>query len=383
MSKLLCNIEDFKSAVEKCENLLSEKNLSCRGIKKEDLSDEIKDKIRNLKNFLSWIAKQIDKGEVNSYVHLLKELQTNKAPSGTSDQIGFLGKILDAVQIVEINTLRSKRISKTIEENLARTGHKFLLGNNSKHLDKIKREYSKELLEATSTFHLLEVSFMQCKKDKSRNPIASLRKSAGNRLPEEYFSELLAGWLVEDAIKLALENKGFKVTLNGVDKERKILFYKPKDMSAYDLEVEGNFFMEVQRVGKLTISRKYEEKLNGKSINISLKKHKYNEGNSNNKILVLWIGKNAPNIKRKNKDLLENKLLFVINPKNRKEVVFNNKRIYISVNLISTGIPSSNISFQNQFKNYDKKVKVDLTWNEFKRQNKKELEEFLKNQQVR
>ena len=162
----------------------------------------------------------------------------------------------------------------------------------------------------------------------------------GDRLPEEYFAELLAGWFVEDVVKSEIESKGFTTELMGVDRERKVFFVRPDNMGDYDLKVKiaaENYLLEVQRVGKLTKTREGFFKT-------ALKSHKYEGGNSNDKILILWIGKEPTQIAKAHSKYF-NHLIFIPNIRHQKEVTFSNDTIYFKENLI---------------------ISRALSWNEFK-----------------
>lgn len=329
---LLCNLKTFKFALEECIFLFTIENLSPRGIEYV-LSDA---DLEKLQNFLSWMVTKINEG-ISSYEKLIEELQKPETPTTYKLQIGFLGKILDAVQIVKPGTLRNRGVIETIKEALNRTGHAFVW--EEARIEERER-YAKELVRATATFHLLEVVFSKVKSAGKKNPIATLRRSMGDRLPEEYFAELLAGWFVEDIIKSEIESKGFATELMGVDRERKVFFVRPDNMGDYDLRVEGDtecYLLEVQRVGKLTKTREGFFKT-------ALKSHKYEGGNSHDKILILWIGKEPTQIaKAYNKYF--NYLIFIPNIRHQKEVTFSNDTIYFKENLL---------------------INRSLSWNEFK-----------------
>jgi len=322
---ILCDFDTFKPTLRKCIFLLEEENLSKRNVNLNELSDEVKESLRNLRNFLEYL-KQISE-RTRSYEELLKELQNPETPREYLELIGFLGKMLDAIQIVKPNTSRHKAVVKTLYDSLKRTGHDFILSEID---EGTKKKYEQELVEATATFHLLEIVFSVSKTMKERNPIASLRGSMGKRLPEEYFAELLAGWLVEDVIKSELEKKGFEVELTGVDRERKVFMKKPENMGAYDLKVEtdkGTYFLEVQRVAPNELKRKEK----GGFFYTTLKKHKYEGGRGKDKVLVLWLGEGGFNFAsgttfRKRRKDSPSYLFFIPNPKENEKVDFNDSR---------------------------------------------------------
>ena len=341
---LLCDLNTFKSALEECVFLLTKENLSPRGI--EDVLSN--SDLENLRNFLSWMVTKINNG-IDSYEKLVEEIQKSETPASYKFQIGFLGKILDAVQIIKPGTLRNRRVIETIKEALSRTGHEFVWEEADQEE---KERYAKKLVRATATFHLLEIVFSKAKTAGKKNPIATLRRSMGYRLPEEYFAELLAGWFVEDVIKSELERKGFITELKGVDRERKVLFVRPNNMGDYDLEVEienERFSLEMQRVGKLTKTREGLFKT-------ALKSHKYEGGNSNEKILILWIGEKPTQIAKAHSKWF-NHLIFIPNIRHQRGVTFSNDTIYFKESFLING---------------------SLSWNKFKNINGGDLVEIFK-----
>jgi len=304
---LFCKIDDFKKAVNRCIELLNSDALRHRGIDISGMDEVSRIQLDNLISFLSWVKKKVETG-IDSYPRLVEELQRSEVPEDYKILLGFLGKILDAVQVVKSCTLRNKQVKNTIRKCLERTGHDFLLSEISEDL---KKKFFEELLNATATFLLLEVVFSF---SNSANPISSLRRNMGDRLPEEYFSELLAGWLVEEVVFSELEQKGISVIRHGVNKKRKILFKRSKNMGDYDLtfflesgQVDGNyeFKLEIQRVGK----RKIPMDRNKNAFKVDLKLHKGNflKEKVNNSILLLWIGEGKFRIKEGEKNITPRK----------------------------------------------------------------------------
>jgi hypothetical protein len=205
--------------------------------------------------------------------------------------MGSIGKLLDAIQVLKPYTTRNDSVRRSIFLALARTGHNFIWEAFGKDGNEY---YEDELLRATAIYQLLEVAAVV--KPGTRNPISTLRNSMGARLPEEYFSELLAGWAVEDTFKLLLETKGFGCTLKGPDRERQIQFVRPVEMSFYDFEVRRantTFYLELQRVGKLARGRDTGR------IRTYLRKHKYDGGDNPTRVLILWVGEPAQSTYRK------------------------------------------------------------------------------------
>lgn len=333
----LCEFERFKEALQEAINLLTEENLKKRGIEK------VPSNVENLKEFLTKISQNV---EIKNYNQLIEFVNSSQDLKKYKEFMGFLGKILDAIQLLKPSKRSEFAINK-IEQNLKRTGHLFLLNEIPENL---KKNYVKELIEASATFILLEVAYTLDFQGKN-NPLSTLRRSMGDRLPEEYFSELISGWIAEDVIIRKLEEKGIEVERQSVDKNRIIQFIKPKNkktedkdekkMGSFDIKAYGRFgyyLFEVQRVGnkikKKQKSSKSEEGSTSEEFTIDLKKHKYEGGNSNNKIILLWFGKDIPNMNKRDKSL-ENKLIFIKNIKNNSDFSFEKDKITFTKEALS------------------------------------------------
>jgi len=311
---LLCEIRDFKNALKNASSLLEEKQLKERGIQ------SISRGIIICRNFLE----ELYQNDYKSYPEFICFLQKFGASKEVSLLTGGLGKLLDVIQILKSNTLRNKRIKESICRSLQRTGHLYLWEELS---DKERHYYQEELINGTALFHLLEVVSLY-EPAQSSNPINTLRNSMGARLPEEYFAELLAGWVIEDVFKNFFKKKGFRCFLEGPDKQHKLIFVRPEEMGYYDFKIVADnkiFYLELQRLAKLnkeTDSKKKE--LMGK-IKTYLKEHKYMGGDNRNKILILWIG--IPFQKTYKK--WAQKILFISDIKRKKDVVFKNEYLYL------------------------------------------------------
>lgn len=315
---LFCKVDDFKEAISSCIELLDFDALRRRGINILDIDEVSRVQLNNLIGFLSWVKEKVETS-VDSYPRLVEELQKSEVPEDYKILVGFLGKIFDAVQVIKSCTLRNKQVKNAIRKCLERTGHDFLLSEINEDL---RKKFLEELLNATATFLLLEVVFSF---SNSANPISSLRRNMRDRLPEEYFSELLAGWLVEEVIFSELEKKGISIIRHGVDKERKILFRRSKNMGEYDLifslrnaQDDGSFDfkLEIQRVGKKKIPLDREKK----AYKVDLKSHKEKFlKEENNSVLLLWIGEGKFRIEEGKKTITPRKgekpsyLLFISN----------------------------------------------------------------------
>ncbi len=358
---LLCDLQTLKTALEECVSLLTKENLSCRKVDEETFTCK---PLIELKDFLSWLSDKIG-GEVNTYEKLIEEIQSSETDKKYESQVGFLGKILDAVQIVKPSTTRNQQVVNAIKRALERTGHHFLWQEVS---EEERNKYAQELVSATATFHLLEVVLSAPTHLKGGNPIATLRRSMGDRLAEEYFAELLAGWFVEDVVKSTLESKNFSTELTGVDKERKVLFVRPENMGDYDLKVcadGGSFLLEVQRVGRLrrvsTDAATKQGDSGGKCVKgyfrTALKSHKYEGGDEKDKFLVLWIGKDAPHIAKTHKHLFNNKMIFIPYVRSHEKVAFKNDTIFFDEKILDSSA---------------------VSWDKFKTKDKEWLRDFFK-----
>jgi hypothetical protein len=343
----LCEFESFKNALKQAINLLTEENLKKRGIK------EVSENIQKLKEFLTKIS---ENDKIKNYNDLVEFVNSSKDLIKYKEFIGFLGKILDAIQLLKLSKRRDFAKSK-LTENLKRTGHNFLIEEKEIPPENLENIYLKEIAEASATFILLEVAYAL--NSQSKNPLATLRKSMGDRLPEEYFSELISGWMIEDIIIQKLREKGIRVEQESVDKERIIKFVKPKSMGSYDIIAYVNYknckkyFFEVQRVGnQITLNKDL------KKFVTPLKKHKYEGGNSNNKIILLWFGKNIPDLKKRDKEL-ENKLIFIKNVKQNPD--FSQKNDFLIFSDLKTLTNRS------------------ISWENFKKMNKDEFVDFIQN----
>lgn len=308
---LLCDITSFRDAVGACAQLITTQELRSRGVK------EIPRGLLVYREFLLRVSNEVE----DSYEQLLELLQSPQMERRFSPLTGSIGKLLDAIQVLKPQTTRNDRVKHSILVALERTGHHFIWEALGKHG---RNYYEDELLKATAIYQLLEVAAVvePAEVELSRNPISTLRNSMGARLPEEYFSELLAGWAVEDAFKLLLETKGFECTLEGADRERQMQFVRPGGMGVYDFKASSasrTFYLELQRVGKLS-----REQNTGR-IRTYLRRHKYEGGNDHTKVLILWVGEPAQQAYRK----WAQKVIPIANVRNKDFASFGNE--YISL----------------------------------------------------
>ena len=301
-----------------CGVLLQQNELAARGI------TDPPGVIETCRQLLRYI---LDETRVDfSYEQLVHKLQKDRMPPQFAILFGVVGKLLDAIQIIKSSSFRNNAIRQSIVEKLKRSGHEFVWQELAG-----RQRYEEELLKATATFQFLEVASLLEPK-RGRNPISTLRKSMGSRLPEEYFAELLAGWIIEDILVEVLRSKGLDCDLEGPDRLRKIQFFRPPEMGVYDFRVShGNeaFYLELQRVGKLSRERGEVR------VRTALKRHKFDRGNRKNRILVLWIGRP----KQAGYAKWARRLVFISDPSHKeKEGIFHRaENIYLPVEILDHG----------------------------------------------
>lgn len=333
---MLCTIEEFKSALDKSIMLFNDDIIESKNL----LPSEIEPIIKNVKLFLVTLKSKIDSSNINTYEELISFLENiDLSDRNLVPLTGYLGKILDVIQLLKPNTTRNKNSKKYFKNSLKRTGHDFLFSELSPDEKEILFE---EIINSSALYILLEVSNLAY--SSLINPISTLRNSMGDRLPEEYFSELLAGWFIEDVLINELKSKGFIINQTGIDTSRKILFKRPRNMSDADICIDyssNQKSIELQRVGKATKPSKIEGKINNEIFKTSLKSHKII---NNNSLTLLWFGNNPSGIAERN-SFLYNKLCIVknidVNDSSNTNIFFKNENIFIKKSYIEKNSFSS------------------------------------------
>jgi flagellin-specific chaperone FliS len=326
---MLCSIKEFKEALEKAIGLFDVKVIESKNLNIK----ETKEIIKNLEEFLNILKSDIETNSIDTYEKLIIFLEnletTNK---NLTPLAGYLGKILDVIQLLKPNTTRSKNAKKYFINSLKRTGHEFLF--NELSTDEQKKLFD-EIINSSALYILLEISNFAY--SNTINPISSLRNSMGDRLPEEYFSELLAGWFIEDVFIKQLKNKGFEVNQVGIDTNRKILFKRPRNMGEADIQIKyknKEYKIELQRVGKATKPTKINNTKNESIIKTTLKSHKITDDNV---LTILWFGNNPNGIAEKN-SFLYNKICIIknsdINDTSNNKIYYKNDNIFIDKSYI-------------------------------------------------
>lgn len=322
---MLCTIEEFKDALTKSIALFDNEVIESKNL----LPNETEPITRNVKLFLTTLKSKIESNNINTYEELISFLENIElSDKNLIPLTGYLGKILDVIQLLKPNTTRSKNSKKYFKNSLKRTGHDFLFDELSQEE---KEDLFEEIITSAALYILLEVSNLAY--SNSINPISTLRNSMGDRLPEEYFSELLAGWFIEDVLIEKLKTKGFNINQTGIDTSRKILFKRPKNMGDADINIEYNklkYSIELQRVGKATKPNKINAVKNTNVVKTYLKSHKRKDKDT---LTLLWFGNNPKGIAKTN-SYLYNKLCIVknsdVNDSNNSNIFFKNENIFIS-----------------------------------------------------
>jgi len=283
--KILCKTEGFIKALERLIKLLSRENLNKKGV------DENLKGIKEIKSFLMCVLNYLKSDALSSYEGLIGRLERfgvsdmkncGLEPKDFKNLLSYMGMLLDAIQILKPYTDRYKKIENSLRKALRRTGHEFVLDfferNNREEVESILNE----IRNTVATLILLEI-IVRVYHEES-NPIISLRRSMGDRYPEEYFSEMMAGWMAEKYFQKLL--KTLTVQREGVDKDFNIFLTKPGKMGGADFEIDGKK-VELQRSSK----EKFKLKKQGENklvITTPLKEHKL----TNSDVIVLWIGEN-------------------------------------------------------------------------------------------
>jgi len=342
---MLCKIEEFKYALTQSISLFDNEVIQSKNLS----PNEIEPITKNIKLFLTTLKAEIESNNIDTYGKLISFLENIEISRRELIQLtGYLGKLLDVIQLLKPNTTRNKNAKKFFKNSLKRTGHDFLFNELS---NEQKEDLFKEIINSAALYILLEVSNFAYYN--SINPISSLRNSMGDRLPEEYFSELLAGWFIEDVLIKKLKSKGFNISQNGIDTSRKILFKRPKNMGNADICIEYNmhkYSIELQRVGKATKPNKINKKQNTEMIKTSLKSHKIT---NNDTLTLLWFGDNPKGIAESN-SFLYNKLCIIknsdVNDSTNSNIFFQDENIFIHKDYIEN----------NSFINWEKLKKSEI-----------------------
>lgn len=286
----LCSSNELAKAIDLCVSLLSEEELRERRVREELIREA-----SNLRSFLQWVRSLCE--DASSIAEVVGRLEESSPPIKNIPYFSYLGGLLDGVQIAK----SSKRTDHILRVALKRTGHEFLINENSG----MYRNLLEELSKAESLYHMLHV-LHSLNPESIKNPLSGLRNSMGKRTPEEYFCDLVVGWFLEEVFLKVIESKGIRIISQGVDARRKVLFSRSEKMgrSDFSLVVDGREVkMELQRVGRGSIKRKEP------FILVQVREHKPISSD----FIVFWIGRHFGNRSRYRE--LNDMVLFVPHPK--------------------------------------------------------------------
>ncbi len=279
--KLLCKTQSFIEILSELESLLSDEYLNKKGIKEKI------DGIEKLKKFLNCILTLFEKEKISSYESLMALLEREKVfkcreldRETIGRFLGYIGKLIDAVQVLKPYTDRHKKIEDFLVKALSRTGHRYVFDcYKSQHEEELNFILN-EIRRTVAASIMLEI-VTRIYTDGS-NPITSLRKNMKDRYAEEYFSEMVAGWMAEKYFQELLQ-ESFSIKRAGVDKDFNIFLKKPSRMGEVDFIVDGRK-IELQR----SSIEKFEIKEDKKIVRIKtpLKEHKLKNADG----IIFWIG---------------------------------------------------------------------------------------------
>ena len=269
---VICKPGDIVCALKKLIRILDKENLRLRKV-----PEELVDEAQSLRLFLGLLLNIIQEKSPNDYADLLRLLDKVDADKRFLGYLPFKGCLLDSLSILSLKS-RQKAIINCLNESIERTG-----GMKDSLFSKIKISYYNELLESVALFYALKGIGNKL----GLNPLKGIRANIGNRSVEEYFSDLIAGWIYEDWVIANIEfnlPKSCRLVMGGTDAYRKIKFSEIGGEPDFEIRCSNKVVrFEVQRVGKNSCKKKlgFDLRQNlGKSIPtlmwIELKTHKVN-----------------------------------------------------------------------------------------------------------
>lgn len=272
--ELLCSPAALRPAVVRAISLLEPPQLALRGIAEPEevaLFEPVRELLRAALRAID--AGALDFAQVARAMSLDQELRGNGRLAAA-----YMGKTIDVLQMLKAGSPRGD-IRRRLMVSLHRTGHELVLDLcPAAEVDRLCHE----IVDASATCGLFEISLLVS--GSTRNPLYQMRRSMGDRSPEEYFSEIHAGWLAEAAFVLLLNDRAIAAELTGTDAHRRVMLKRPDDMGAADLIVgppESRFRVELQRCGKATRDR------DSGWFKIDLKGHKVQRDDT---LVVIWVG---------------------------------------------------------------------------------------------
>lgn len=326
--KLICKPSEVVKSIDKLLELLKEEELTNRSVPIEFVNG-----VKELRNFLSFLKEKIKvkAGSNDDYIMLVKVLSEISVNNKKFVELLLVKEdVANAISFLAVEG-KKKHLKKWLEKSLERTGtfedEVFL---------NLKRTYFQEYLNALAIFYSLKALGQLI----TVSPLKEIRANIGDRLVEEYFADLIAGWIYEDYLKEKLRSvcgeKCVEVKSTGTDAIRKIKFANITGESDLTLTKESNEKMqlrlEIQRVGSGSVksnrnNRKRFTKGEKFELKVELKKHKIEKSD----FFIFIFGK-GENLKRQYlKDLtLTEKILLIPAPKGEEPIKIGNLEISYS-----------------------------------------------------
>jgi len=236
---VICKPGDIVLALKELIRILDEENLRLRKV-----PEELIDEVQNLKLFLTLLLQVIQEKSPNNYADLLKLLDKVDADKRFLVYLPFKGLLLESLSVLALES-RQKVVFDYLDKSIERTGR-----IEDELFDAVKASYYKELLESVALFYILKAIGNKLR----MNPLKGIRANVGNRSIEEYFSDIIAGWIYEDwvvaNVKVNLP-KGCKLNRGGTDADRRIKFSEVGGEPDFEVCCSNKTIrLEVQRVGK-------------------------------------------------------------------------------------------------------------------------------------
>lgn len=278
MENILCSLKGIKDGLSKLINILNHENLRSRNINSSEVDI--------LVNLLREISELIKKENVKDYSDLIFLLNTTKIDSKYKQIIYRKSFLIEAISILSIRS-RKEELRQYIENSLDRTNTNF----EDSIFKNIKNKFFNEFIESLTIYYSLKsIEFI-------RNSVANIRFNIGNRTIEEYFAELISGWILEEYLLLKIEEVIGKnhIKKKGVDASRKILFGKIHGASDIHLYLnKKSIHIELQRIANSLKPGKKKES----EVSVLLKEHKIKNSNvilfiTNYKFLSTKLGKKS------------------------------------------------------------------------------------------
>jgi len=236
---IICKPGDVVCALKKLIRILDEHNLKVRKVPEELVSES-----QNLRVFLSKLLQIIQERNPRDYADLLKLLDKVDVDKQFLGYLPFKGSLIESLSVLTLKS-RRKAVLDYLDRSIERTGR-----IEDELFEVVKVSYYEELLESVALFYALKAVGSKLRV----NPLKEIRANVGNRSIEEYFSDIIAGWIYEDWVVANIKANlpaGCTLRRGGTDADRKIKFSEIGGEPDFEVCCSGKLIrLEVQRVGK-------------------------------------------------------------------------------------------------------------------------------------